>query len=412
MKLKTLVLVILTTLILTGCGANKQGNENTSKVLPSNSMSGTYIGKNGSVLILFPDGSSEYYYLKDTDLDDGAGNWSYQKGKLDWTYSGCTLSATIDSQVTQTFAFDTVYGSWIHEEYFKVSDTAEVKTVKQCRELLRKALNRPEMDNFRGELNQTVTVGNFTVEVPFYMSLSETDASLTSKMFYAEDNEADKCCAFFYFEVDKLNVSNEQFQQQGVWAWNNLFENLSEAIDGCVITKEPAPMTVNGYAGFEGAWQFDEDGYKGNVTLAIINDADSGNTLLLLQTRTDNTIFRYDSDFKKIVDSITIVDDNIDSNGNVSDPTSSNNSGITPELKAFLDRYETFMDKYIAFMQKYQNSSNSSAMLTDYLSMMQEYAEFTEAINKYDTNEMSTADSMYYLEVTTRVAKKLINVAG
>ena len=51
-------------------------------------------------------------------------------------------------------------------------------------------------------------------------------------------------------------------------------------------------------------------------------------------------------------------------------------------------------------------------MLTDYLSMMQEYAEFTEAINKYDTNEMSTADSMYYLEVTTRVAKKLINVAG
>ena len=134
--------------------------------------------------------------------------------------------------------------------------------------------------------------------------------------------------------------------------------------------------------------------------------------MLLLQTRTDNTIFRYDSDFKKIVDSITIVDDNIDSNGNVSDPTSSNNSGITPELKAFLDRDETFMDKYIAFMQKYQNSSNSSAMLTDYLSMMQEYAEFTEAINKYDTNEMSTADSMYYLEVTTRVAKKLINVAG
>ena len=50
-------------------------------------------------------------------------------------------------------------------------------------------------------------------------------------------------------------------------------------------------------------------------------------------------------------------------------------------------------------------------MLYDYLDMMQQYTNFAEKLDQYDTDKMSAVDSAYYLEVTTRVAKKLYAVA-
>jgi len=87
-------------------------------------------------------------------------------------------------------------------------------------------------------------------------------------------------------------------------------------------------------------------------------------------------------------------------------------NGVTPELKEFLDSYEEFMDEYVAFMKKYQTATDSSAMLMDYLSFMQKYNDFSEKANAYDTNEMSTADAAYYLEVTSRVSQKLLQAAS
>ena len=72
-----------------------------------------------------------------------------------------------------------------------------------------------------------------------------------------------------------------------------------------------------------------------------------------------------------------------------------------------------FMKKrYVAFMKKYQTATDSSAMLMDYLSFMQKYNDFSEKANAYDTNEMSTADAAYYLEVTSRVSQKLLQAAS
>lgn len=65
-----------------------------------------------------------------------------------------------------------------------------------------------------------------------------------------------------------------------------------------------------------------------------------------------------------------------------------------------------------AFMKKYQTATDSSAMLMDYLSFMQKYNDFSEKANAYDTNEMSTADAAYYLEVTSRVSQKLLQAAS
>ena len=62
-------------------------------------------------------------------------------------------------------------------------------------------------------------------------------------------------------------------------------------------------------------------------------------------------------------------------------------------------------------MVKYQNSTDVSAMLSDYSEMMEKYADYTKAIQQYNQEEMSPADSAYLLEITTRVSQKLLEIA-
>jgi hypothetical protein len=51
-------------------------------------------------------------------------------------------------------------------------------------------------------------------------------------------------------------------------------------------------------------------------------------------------------------------------------------------------------------------------MLLDYTKMLQEYAEFADKLDKYDSNEMSAADAAYYMEVTSRVSAKMVKSLG
>jgi RNA polymerase subunit RPABC4/transcription elongation factor Spt4 len=87
-------------------------------------------------------------------------------------------------------------------------------------------------------------------------------------------------------------------------------------------------------------------------------------------------------------------------------------NGVDPDLKAFLDEYEEFMNQYTDFMVKYESSDDALGMMLDYTKMLQEYAEFTDKLEKYDTKEMSDADAAYYLEVTSRVTANMIKKMG
>lgn len=95
-------------------------------------------------------------------------------------------------------------------------------------------------------------------------------------------------------------------------------------------------------------------------------------------------------------------------------PAESSNSpagGIRREFKEALDSYEAFFDEYIAFMEKYANSDNAIGMLTDYLAYLERYAETMEKLDALDDGEMSTEESLYYMEVQTRITQKLAAAA-
>lgn len=86
-------------------------------------------------------------------------------------------------------------------------------------------------------------------------------------------------------------------------------------------------------------------------------------------------------------------------------------NGVDPELKEFLDTYESFINDYVSFMKKYsENPGNALAMLADYSDMMTKYADFEEKIADYDTDTMSVADMKYYLEVIDRCNMKIMEM--
>ena len=85
--------------------------------------------------------------------------------------------------------------------------------------------------------------------------------------------------------------------------------------------------------------------------------------------------------------------------------------GMRPEFKAAMDSYETFMTDYVDFMKKFEEDSNNLSILADYADYMKKYAEFVEDFEKWDDEEMNTAETAYYIDVQARVSKKLLEVA-
>ncbi|MBP5594715.1 MAG: hypothetical protein J6Y02_04975, partial [Pseudobutyrivibrio sp.] len=83
---------------------------------------------------------------------------------------------------------------------------------------------------------------------------------------------------------------------------------------------------------------------------------------------------------------------------------------VDPKLVEFLDSYEEFVDEYVDFMEKYTANPSDVTLMSEYADMLEEYNDFSKALSKYDTNKMSSEDANYYLEVTTRCYRKMVNV--
>ena len=85
--------------------------------------------------------------------------------------------------------------------------------------------------------------------------------------------------------------------------------------------------------------------------------------------------------------------------------------GMRPEFKQAMDSYEEFMNEYCEFMKKYAESDGTDVgLLADYASYMKKYADMVEDFEVWDDGEMNTAEAVYYLDVQTRINKKLLEV--
>ena len=93
------------------------------------------------------------------------------------------------------------------------------------------------------------------------------------------------------------------------------------------------------------------------------------------------------------------------------DTENSDSSLISPEFKKTMDDYEAWFDHYCEVMKKYQENPSDMEILTEMTSLLSEEVEMLDQLENMDESEMTNAELAYYLEVTARIEKKLLEVA-
>ena len=84
---------------------------------------------------------------------------------------------------------------------------------------------------------------------------------------------------------------------------------------------------------------------------------------------------------------------------------------ISPEFKKTMDDYEAWFDHYCEVMKKYQENPSDLELLTEMSDLIAEETTMLEQMENMDESEMNNAELAYYLEVTARIEKKLLEVA-
>ena len=67
------------------------------------------------------------------------------------------------------------------------------------------------------------------------------------------------------------------------------------------------------------------------------------------------------------------------------------------------------MDSYIDCMKSYMSAdmNGKMQMMTKYTELLTQYTEYMEKVEELDDSEMNDTEVLYYLEVTSRVTKKM-----
>lgn len=109
-------------------------------------------------------------------------------------------------------------------------------------------------------------------------------------------------------------------------------------------------------------------------------------------------------------DDKVIKNEEIKENIDVKDEEVQISTDIDPDFKELMDSYEAIFDDFIAFMNKYNESEDTSSMMLEYLNYMTKLTSTMDAMEELENVEMSDAETLYYIEVSTRIMQKLSQV--
>ena len=109
---------------------------------------------------------------------------------------------------------------------------------------------------------------------------------------------------------------------------------------------------------------------------------------------------------------VTIESSSGESDQGESDSDEADSGVLSPEFKKTMDDYEAWFDHYCEVMKKYNENPSDIELLSEMSELISEEAEMLEQMENMDQSEMNTAELAYYLEVTARIEKNLLEVAS
>ena len=84
--------------------------------------------------------------------------------------------------------------------------------------------------------------------------------------------------------------------------------------------------------------------------------------------------------------------------------------GIRQEFKEAMDAYEAFYDEYCNLIQEYKEHPSDFSILMKYSEMLTKVADIDEKFAAWKDGDMSDEELKYYLDVSTRIQKKLVDL--
>lgn len=82
-------------------------------------------------------------------------------------------------------------------------------------------------------------------------------------------------------------------------------------------------------------------------------------------------------------------------------------------IKKVCEKYESLADKYVEFVEKYGNNMEIGTYPeSEYMELMEEWAEVNAEMKKIDTSDLSLDDLQYFLEVAERTSRKMEGLEG
>ncbi|MBR0149137.1 MAG: hypothetical protein IJM23_08075 [Lachnospiraceae bacterium] len=401
---------------------NKKVSEASGDEMPDE-LAGFYLGDDGSGLSIFEDGNCIFYYTymgttkKYNDLISGYLNGRITIGIPEYGY--CIYADYNDKSFNGVLDFKSQTTEWNEENFYKSGppkDLSEAEFLTQHNSFDPKQYNydgavegnNGEIDNKLNENKESkeIKIGGIMLRVPGYVSEGTIDGE--SEYIYGDDNVT------LIIEAQDITakLSDQQFESLGNQIIEKSMDSMPEKLRSyyeknsieLFYTKQKIP-----YFFIEA-----DNGDIYGVISVLYNSRDS--KILVLRFFCDD--YAKTEDFKnmlyevkRISDQADIYEDMYEDNGDGVEIKESDSNGVDPDLKAFLDSYESFMDEYVEFMQKYKSGGSSLDMMTEYLDMMNKYQDFAEKAEKYDTDSMSDADSKYYFEVMNRINAKILQMA-
>lgn len=85
--------------------------------------------------------------------------------------------------------------------------------------------------------------------------------------------------------------------------------------------------------------------------------------------------------------------------------------GMRPEFKKAMDEYEEFFDDYVELMKKLEKNPDDLTLVLEYTQFMIQYDKTMKALEDWEDNNLNNKEMNYYITVTNRINKKLLEVA-
>ncbi len=305
--------------------------------------------------------------------------------KLEWPTSG--LATLLPKPSFKYGNVDSNIDSYFRATFSKASEKEYKNYVEECKN---KGFTYDPYDS--DTTYSAYTNEGYTLTLSYYDSDSEIDLYLYAPEQYAE----------FSWPSSSLASLIPEAKSHLGYVYDNTEEKVSIEIAETTLEEMGEYMNECIEMGFNVDYYKTDDYFQAN-------DA-NGNSLMITK-----------GGFNEMYVEITKAEEKVEetpvpTSESTSTDNNSNNDSVlsdvvTPSFKEMMDSYEAFFDEYIAFMEKYENSDDTSSMAIDYINIVSKELEWIDKIDAVDESTLTTADDLYYLEVTARVEKKLIDAS-